>query len=295
MSEDYLLNSKAIGINTSDIFTKQFDITWSNNVLNQKFFTKIPIEKIDDDKDDGSIIYQYNNEYFRCDDFIQNNNKMHILFAGCSQSEGVGGNIEDSWTNILYNKIKNNNDVDGFYSIARAGYGWQKIISNFLIYIEKYGKPDFLFILLPNVGRVYEWQVNENHWTYKQKYPYFFIENGKYKNEIGMSEKDYYETLINFKASWDLFEKFCKTNNIKLLWSTWDELDHQNFKTMGVSENYINLAINEKMELYFKEYIKNNKLKKDDMNRRDDHYGTLYNRYWADNFYRGIKERWEVK
>ena len=121
------------------------------------------------------------------------------------------------------------------------------------------------------------------------------IDHLKDKNEIGFSEKDYAKSLIDFKISWNLFEEFCQTNGIKMLWSTWDELDNNNFKTFGFSENYIELADQEKMQNYFKDYLKNNELKDDDMNRRDDHYGTLYNRYWSDNFYKGVRARWEIK
>ncbi len=295
MKKEYFIDSVSVGPNTKDIFLNEFDITWAEGLSNNKTFTKIPIEKIDDSQDDGTITYKYNNDFFRCDNFTKTHNGTHILFAGCSQSEGVGGNIEDVWTNLLYNKIKNNNLVSGFYSIARAGYGWQKIISNLLIYIKKYGKPNFLFILLPNVGRFYEWDNNIDQWVYKQKYANIFIDHLEEKKEIGFSEKEYARSLIDFKISWNLFEEFCKINNINMLWSTWDELDNVNYKTIGVGNNYIEIADQDKMQLYFEEYLKNNKLKDDDMNRRDDHYGTLYNRYWSDNFYKAIKARWEIK
>jgi hypothetical protein len=295
MNQDYRLNSSAIGINTKDVFLNKFDITWAEGNPDQKEFTKLPIEKITEQQDDGSINYYYNNEFFRSDDFKKDHKGFHILFAGCSQTEGVGGNIEDIWTNFLYNKIKASNNVCGFYSIARAGYGWQKIISNFLVYIKKYGKPDFLFILLPNVGRMYEWENGSNSWTYKQKYPNVFIDTIKEKNEIGFSEEDYNKCLIDFKISWTLFEEFCKANNIKMLWSTWDQLDNDNFKIMGTGENYLEITDQEKMNKYFENYISKNKLKVDDLNRRDDHYGTLYNRYWADIFYKGVRARWEIK
>jgi hypothetical protein len=295
MHKEYFIDKESVGPNTKDIFLNQFDITWAEGKTENKIFTKLPIEKIEDSQDDGSIIYKYNDDFFRCDNFKKTHEGIHILFAGCSQSEGVGGNIENSWTNILYNKIKENNRVDGFYSIAKAGYGWQKIISNSLIYFRKYGTPDYFFILLPNVGRMYEWEPLENKWLYKQKYPEIFIKTIKEKNEIGFSESEYMKSIIDFKSSWNLFEEFCNSKNIKMLWSTWDELDNINYKTIGTSDNYIEVANQKNMEIYFENYIKNNKLKNDDMNRRDDHYGTLYNRYWSDNYYKGARSRWEIR
>jgi hypothetical protein len=75
------------------------------------------------------------------------------------------------------------------------------------------------------------------------------------KNEIGFSEEDYNKCLIDFKISWTLFEEFCKANNIKMLWSTWDELDNYNFKIMGTGENYLEITDQEKMNKYFENYI----------------------------------------
>jgi len=315
MHKEYFLDKESLSANTKDVFFNNFDITWAEpsffstdipdwKVTDNKIFTKLPIEKIKDEQDDGSIVYKYNNDFFRCDDFTTNHNGLHILFAGCSQTEGVGGNIEDVWSNMLFNKIKKNNNTDGFYSIARAGYGWQKIISNCLIYIKKYGTPEYLFILLPNVGRMYEWDSDYRTWVYKQKYAEIFTESLKEKDEISFSEKDYMKSIIDFKNAWNLFEQFCETNKIKMLWSTWDELDHQNYKIIdsttfdinkiGISKNYIDIANKDKMELYFMEYSKHNKIKKDDFSRRDDHFGTLYNRYWTDCFYKEIKRRWEI-
>lgn len=172
-NKDYKLNFNALSGNTMDVFHNKLDITWASmdpefgymatkqsefDVLSHKIgfrrWDKIPAEPIDirHENCDQSVIYQYNNEYYRCDDFTDIHKGLHILFAGCSDSEGVGGNIEDSWTYQVFKNIKVNKDISGFFSIARAGFGWQKIISNFLIYISKYGKPDIFMVMMPNIG-----------------------------------------------------------------------------------------------------------------------------------------------
>lgn len=295
MNLNFFINHEAIGHNTKDIFLNDFDITWAEGKTNNKILTKLPIEKIKDDQDDGSIKYVYNDDFFRCDNFKKDHDGIHILFAGCSQTEGVGGNIEDTWAYSLYNNLKNNNNVSGFYSIAKAGYGWQKVISNFLIYCNKYKKPDFLFILLPNVGRFYEWDIKYSQWFYKQKYlEILFNDDEKTENNF-INKKQYFELLINFKISWNLFENFCKDNNIKMLWSTWDELDHINYLTMGIENNYIPMADKNKIELYVKDYIKTNKIKPGDTEKRDGHYGNIYHKYWYNGFNKEIKRRWELK
>ena len=57
------------------------------------------------DVNDKSVEYNLNEDYFRSDNFKKEHDGLHILFSGCSESEGVGANIEYAWTHILYKKI----------------------------------------------------------------------------------------------------------------------------------------------------------------------------------------------
>ena len=66
--------------------------------------------------DDGSVNYYYNTESFRCDEFKKDHDGLHILFAGCSETEGIGGNVEDAWPTMLLNKMKSKNS--GFFNIG---------------------------------------------------------------------------------------------------------------------------------------------------------------------------------
>jgi hypothetical protein len=52
------------------------------------------------------IVYKYNNKGFRCEDFTTDRKGMHILFGGCSETEGAANLLEDVWAKVLYNKIK---------------------------------------------------------------------------------------------------------------------------------------------------------------------------------------------
>ena len=114
---DIKLNDSA---NVSDVFFDEFDLTWMHGMPKDKrTFTKLPIENIFSGGDDGSISYNYNQDGFRSDEFSNEHGKYHILFSGCSQTEGVGGSIDTVWTNILHKQLKNRGlDVGGFY-IAR--------------------------------------------------------------------------------------------------------------------------------------------------------------------------------
>lgn len=330
-NNDYLIkdNNEVIKVtNVSDVFLKNFDITWANldsetDILNNRLTTKdlqhkigpkkwdrIPEENFncDHSKCDNSIVYQYNNEYFRCDDFTNKHDGLHILFAGCSESEGVGGSLENTWTNLVYQEIKKTNKVSGFYSIARAGYGWQKIITNFQIYAQKYGFPEFLFVMLPNVGRQYRYnyenELGMGSYRYYQLYPepYSIDENGVCltdENDSVSSTKmyergtilidEYYKSLIDFKISWELFERFCQSNGTKILWSTYEQIDSKNFNQLNVGHNFFTIDIEN-----INDYINNKKdfvINKDSFKYRDGHFGSAIKEYWSEMFLNEIKNR----
>lgn len=292
--DDYLLKDKAKLKYTRDVFADSFDITWFANDQNRgiKNFTILPDEESVSVYDDKTISYQYNEECFRCDNFKEDHTGKHILFAGCSQTEGVGGNIDDIWTKMFNDSIK---DSDGFYTIARAGFGWQKVITNFMVYIKKYGIPEYLFVLLPNVSRSFSWSDEKQHFSYDQRYPEYYLENSKIGDPLFVVyPEDYKKDLIDFKISWNMFEQYCKSIGVKMLWSTWESLDSINIEFMGGWESFINVADNESFMKFVNEYYKTNKIKKDDMKRRDHHYGTVYNKYWAKRFYEEAQSRWGI-
>lgn len=146
--------SKSYSNAVSEIFQDKFDVAWLQKYRDsgstQREWGLIEGEHAEDD---GTVVYRYNNEFFRSDDFSTVHDGKHVLFAGCSETEGQGGNMEDSWGHMVFEKIKDSNNVNSFYNLGRAGFGWQKIISQTQLYIKKYGKPDLMFVLLPNVGR----------------------------------------------------------------------------------------------------------------------------------------------
>lgn len=330
--QNYELKKEIIGQNTSDVFFNEFDITWATedgnpnsalinrdaltHKISDRTWDKIPIENVKLDHRDcykDNIIYKYNNEYFRCDDFTSNHNGTHILFAGCSESEGVGHNIEHTWTHKLYTELKKEYNLSGFYSIARAGYGWQKIISNFMIYVEKYGFPKYFFVLMPNIGREYRYiskvtedQRESNHYRYFQLYPSkyeYSNESNSYsldgsikqpkqvieQNNNTILVEDYMKSLIDFNISWKLFEKFCESNGTKIIWSSWNNIDEKNFIKTNIVKNYFSMMNDEYDDIIKKLSMK--KLEKYDLVLRDGHKGIVVKKYWAKRFLDEIKNR----
>lgn len=278
----------------SEIFQNKFDITWHEEFKiknsSQRIWTTI---KGEHSEDDGTVSYKYNSEYFISDEFTNTHNRLHVLFAGCSETEGQGGNIEDSWGNILFNTIKDYTDAEGFYNLGKAGYGWQKIINQVRIYINRYGKPDNLFILLPNIGRSIEWSDEYNSWYVKQAYPRFEsnkILNSKKNLLAEMSEQEYKKVFIDFVISWRLFEDFCNAANIKLIWGTWEPVDDYNFTKLNLFNNFVPLPKSD-LAMIIEKYRKDAKTSPGDLEKRDGHHGRLFHEYWADTMLEESKRR----
>ena len=277
MDNPYIFTNFSGGID--DVFYNSFDITWAKRSPEEsptpRVFTKLPIEAAEDD---GSVTYTYNSDFFRCDEFTKDHdNKKHILFAGCSQTEGVGAPLETIWPKVLLSGLNSN---ASFFSIAKAGYGWQKIITNFMIYVDKYGAPDYLFALLPNLGRFFIWE--DNQYKYIQRYPNGKTIKNKNKAPDGVfveqefTNQEHKRCFIDFSISWKLFEKYCESIGTKILWSSWDLNENNNYRLANISNNYIHLQESELLG-YIADQRPDGKLNEYDLYRRDGHSGILVN------------------
>jgi hypothetical protein len=297
ITEEAMENSSA----AHDVFLNIFDITWAKNLESNasKKLTIVPVELNNPNNkvvDDGSIIYNYNNEWFRSDDFTtQHPQKYHVLFAGCSETEGVGGNVETIWTKMLHESLKKKYAIDGFYSIAKAGFGWQKIITNFMIYVKKYGPPTHLFILMPNIDRMFEWIEGKSTWIYSQKLPFSFGKSeNKNDNDRIPSEAEHMKMFVDFTVSWKLFEEYCKGLGTRLLWTTWDSEEDPNFLFFKQHESFFEIS-EIRGKVSFENFLKtkkpDGKIKKDDLVRRDGHSGNLFHMFWKESFEKEIEAR----
>jgi hypothetical protein len=298
----YVIDPDRIVASTAvnDVFSKEFDITWAfdDRYNKNKTITMNVVENLQDPSlDDGSVVYEYNNEWFRSDDFSANrDSKFHVLFAGCSESEGIASPLDEVWTKMLHSNLATKNDVGEFYSIARSGFGWQKVITNFMIYVEKYGFPTHFFVLLPNLGRVFQWNENIRSWQYVQRVP-FRATIPKEEETLFMkntSPEEHKQFFIDFSVSWKLFENFCKTNGVKLLTSTWDELEGDNINNMNSNDylkSFFHIPEAGDLESFIIEQRPNGKMLPGDLTRRDGHSGRLKHLWWLSKFEEEIERR----
>lgn len=260
-------------------------------INNQHVLDKIPVEQILKGREDCKVEYRYNSEWFRSDEFTTRHDGLHILFAGCSNTEGVGSNIEDTWSYLLYKEFAKQNKISGYFNLGKGGSGWHKIISNCIKYINQYGAPDYLFINMPNILRNYIWNENELRYSYRQKLPYADASNNHdaYFDDNKSTVEDHRKNYPIFLTSWLLFVEYCKALNIRLLWTTWDEHDGLNIKISDYFNDTFFLLKQDLSKDIFE--MTNGKAKESDIRARDGHPGKVIQAIWANIFIREIKNK----
>lgn len=215
-----------------------------------------------------------NNFDFRCDDFKQDHLGEHILFSGCSIAYGSGLLQNEIWTQKIYDKIKKHRSVSGYFNLSMPGISTFEIITNIFKYINKFGKPNTIFINLPNPHRTYMFDSI----GYGEKGE-IGIKHAIYKNGI---IDDYSRALIVFAFQYlFMLETYCKDNNIRLYCFSWSE---EHYDQMDLDRFFITdmKAINE----FVQQYAIDHPDDKYSITGRDNlHYGTGYHEYWSNYFY----------
>lgn len=279
-----------------DIYTNKFDITWFNNLTEEqkkvKHFSILP-EGIENAEDDGLVSYKYNSDFFRCDEFTNiHNSKYHVVFGGCSETEGVGGNLNETWAYKLYLELKNKYDLDGYYSLGKSGNGWSKIALSLINYSEKYGTPTHFFVMLPNIGRNYYWDKENNKWDYLQKYVNEGWEIGPHKKENLFDADEHKRQFIEFTIGWKIFNSYCKSNNIKILYSTWDYRENNNLNVYDHQSNiFIESNANDGLIKFIESKYPDMNVPKNLLRKRDNHQGDIVHEYWKNIFIKEIEKR----
>lgn len=219
--------------------------------------------------DDLSIHYKYNNAGFRSDDFTNMHSKKHLLFSGCSEGEGIASPLDTMWNKIVYNNLNKDNGYSGFFNVAIDNFGFHKVVFNIINYINIYGKPDEIIILMPDVCRLNQWDSESNNYYQIWANP---NDLNNTKDQI-----NFMNAVIDFIPFMKLFEEYCSTNNIKLIWSTWSELENKIYSDLNTFKYFFQM-----------DYSLNDELDNSLQIRRDGHQGEYYHRIWANNFIKRI-------
>ena len=99
-------------------------------------------------------VFRLNSNGLRSDEFTaEHKDKMHVLFAGCSNTFGDGLPLEFIWPKKVYDSISKEFQTSGYFNIAYPGASTLFITMQILKYADQYGAPDLLFVMLPDADR----------------------------------------------------------------------------------------------------------------------------------------------
>lgn len=180
--------------------------------------------------------YLINPDGFRSQTFKEiDKDKTNVLFAGCSWTFGEGVLQEDSWTSCVSEKISEylNKEVDA-YNVAVMGASPHLTIKNIMGFIRKYGKPDYIFAVIPGHSRKILFS-EDTHKFFNGLFP----ENNIYAKEHKAAIKRYVnaydprESLLEISTMIGMLEDLCMSLGINLLWSAYDEAIKHLAETVG--------------------------------------------------------------
>lgn len=163
----------------------------------------------------NEMTIENNSNGFRCDDFIESGNHSgkHILFAGCSVTWGDALNKEQSWPWKVYEQISSTEKTSGYFNLGFCGFSIVQEILWMFKYFKKYGNPDTIFFLMPNVGRF----VSIKKTNYGNKPASSIM---KPRHEVEFPGSIDLVSYFSFEL-YNILDIYCAANNIKLISSSW--------------------------------------------------------------------------
>ena len=244
----------------------------------------------DEQKKDTRNVYNYNSLNFRSPNFFANPDMIAI---GCSQTWGVGVPDETVWPAVLARKSKLS-----YVNLGLPGASIYSSISSAMAYIEKYGKPKYIFGLLPDFRRLtvmYRPDINTSRdggvgpkrrdssalGALSMNYVHFpHPDPDQGPPVVNYSKKPHsFSDVLSLEVPLflnvtylNLFQKYCETNNIELYLSSWDDDTVDVFRHLEVDNFFYKTY---ERDTIFHDYIYSS-----------DCHADLEGKY-ADNWYRG--------
>jgi hypothetical protein len=203
-----------------------------------------------------------NNEYvlnrygYRSAEFIDS---PEMIVAGCSMTYGEGVPDAGRWGNFL---AKDLNVFDSYVNLGIRGASVGQIVLNVFAYIEKYGKPKYLFCLFPNLERLefvfHKDLIVDKYGTrpkdflelgsdYQRSYTHLYDSNqvpSKYlKSPVDMQDVIPTEYATYLASGYiQMLATYCRDAGITFRWATWNDRFYRSAKKYG----YLSFVDNQK-------------------------------------------------
>jgi hypothetical protein len=191
---------------------------------------------------DAGTHYKNNSFGFRGEDWV---GVSDILALGCSNTYGVGVPIDGTWPSIL-SKMSNSS----VRSMSFPGASIHQLVSMAFKYFEMFGNPKTILCLFPDPYRI-KIPSNPNLAISETKFsglmhPLFLQSKNDMNERPKYSRRPHkYEDILPQEVALfmstqhiHMLEQYCRSNNIKLIWSTW--LDNFSKTINSIEENIFN-------------------------------------------------------
>ena len=215
--------------------------------------------------------YSLNSHGLRSDEFRKKHSGTHIVFAGCSITFGEGLPIEKTWSRILHDRISSFEKTSGYFNIAAPGLTPIESIYQIENYMAEFGKPDVIFLNLPDFEREGLTQSMD-----------------KALPESEMAEM----TLKLIHGTYDMFRRSCLNNGIKLFSFTWDHPEatywDYPFDIVPGLEDFYLYSINDRSRHIYQYGIDNPEEQKSDLYDKaldGEHPGSAVNDFYSKFMY----------
>jgi hypothetical protein len=190
------------------------------------------------------IEYKLNSQGYRCNEF----NNQKILTLGCSQTEGHGLPLELTWPYLISEKI--NKD---YINLAKGGEGMQAQIIKAFQFFKEFYHPEYIFAVFP-ITRL---EVPLINFTVKNEFNYEGEESRerigkamlsnklieKFSKEPHVAENVLPEEFGIFYniLFLKIFIQYCKSNNIKLLWTYYNDSNLKPYSFKDFTDTYFEI------------------------------------------------------
>ena len=224
-----------------------------------------------------NIFFKTNSYNYRCDEFVQEHLGNHILFSGCSVTHGIGLEEDELWSKKIYNKIKKEKEVSGYFNLAVYGMSTLEIIINIYKYINSFGKPNYIFLNIPDSYRFYLHDTENNELVYAN-----FISTKR------RTEYDLPKILPLLSYHYLLMlESYCRTNNIFLSYVDWSLDTNLHYSDLQNLQRYFSADVDNYLIEHFDKYKNNQYASK----ARDGvHHGVAFHDFWTEVLYNDYRK-----
>lgn len=209
---------------------------YSNQVLNF-FNTDISPGRLVTDYD-NEISYEFNENGYRCGNFIDEN--LKVLILGCSVTFGNGIPVNRRYSSVFCNKLSEKFNLKVF----DCNMGWPgescDFVSRMALICVPLLKPDVLITNFPSFSRREYFDINCNRFDHRpDRNQNFLNQTQKFigKNLINLSSD--YQDIYNFFKNYKLLEQLVSLNGIKWLYS----IQRKDIPVFSLLSNHFNLKI----------------------------------------------------